>query len=155
MSITPYQYQLLTQSLASVRPNFHGFCTSWYHQVQKYNLNMQIPDNVNQLILWEHQVFEFIQGCVMRLPQQANLLYFLRQRRAHLLYIGTSPRDLDILLSTFFQALKVQQGRTFTAATKNAWNRALLLIKNMLNHELFSVTNVTTLHEFKQQQHAK
>ncbi|QUI70229.1 MULTISPECIES: hypothetical protein [Pseudoalteromonas] len=152
MSITPYQYQLLTQTLASIRPNFHGFCTSWYNQIQHYDLRMQIPTNVGQLIIWEHQIFDFVQNCVMRIPQQSNLLHYLQKQRGTLLFMGTSEKDISVLLFTFTATLKNHLGRHFTTAAKNAWNKALLLIENMLRFELFKKTNIVGLQEFKRAQ---
>ncbi|ATD05557.1 hypothetical protein SIO17_00960 [Pseudoalteromonas piscicida] len=118
MSITPYQYQLLTQTLASIRPNFHGFCTSWYNQIQHYDLRMQIPTNVGQLIIWEHQIFDFVQNCVMRIPQQSNLLHYLQKQRGTLLFMGTSEKDISVLLFTFYSNAKKSSWQAFYHSSK-------------------------------------
>ena len=152
MSITPYQYQLLTQTLASIRPNFHGFCTSWQTQLLRHDLNMEVPSNTKQLIIWEHQIFDFIQNCVMRLPQQSNLLYYLQKQKQVMVFLGTAEQDISVLLTTFIASLKRQLGRHFTHAAHNALQKALLIIKNMLLEQLFGKKNVVALKDFKQAQ---
>lgn len=147
MSISPYQYRMLTQSLAVVRPNFNCFCISLSNQLDRYEVScFSLVKSVTQL---ENEFFRFIHQCVGLTLEHSNLVAYLKTIAPTLRNFNVSERDISIMCNCFLATLQLHLGRQYTLAMRNAWRRLLHVIANILNHELNGRTNVVSLMEHR------
>ncbi|WP_105167039.1 globin [Pseudoalteromonas sp. T1lg23B] len=151
MSISPYQYQLLTQSFATIQPNFHCFCVSLRTQLNRYEVQLVLPNNNEQLISIEQRASKFIQEALYLLPQQEQLASFIQLHAPRFMLLNPSERDITVLCNVMISTLQLHLGAQFTLALRNAWRKALHIFANIIKNALFGSSNVVCLHEFKLQ----
>ncbi|KZN63678.1 globin [Pseudoalteromonas luteoviolacea] len=149
MSISPYQYQLLSQTFATIKPNFHCFCVSFNHRLNMHPMSMHIPSAEHQILAIEYQLRAFIQQSLLRIANQQELCRYIVENIASIKALRPSVCDIKILCNCFLDTLKVHLGKQFTLAVRNAWKRALHIIANVLKSELFGMTNVVYLEQFR------
>ncbi|NOU52462.1 globin [Pseudoalteromonas sp. JBTF-M23] len=149
MSISPYQYQLLTQSFATLQPNFHCFCVSLRTQLNRYEMQLQLPQSNEQLITIEHRLSKFIQEALYLLPQQEQLAQFIYTNAHRLAQLKPSERDISVLCNTMITTLQLHLGAQFTLALRNAWRKALHIFANIIKSVLFKSSNVVCLGQFR------
>ncbi|MCF2857841.1 globin [Pseudoalteromonas sp. SMS1] len=150
MSISPYQYQLLSQSFATIKPNFHCFCVSFNHRLKMHPMSMRVPEAEHQILAIEYQLRAFIQQSLLRIANQKELCQYIVDNIASVKTLRPSVCDIKILCNCFLDTLKVHLGKQFTLAVRNAWKRALHIVANVLKSELFGMTNVVYLDQFRQ-----
>jgi hypothetical protein len=151
MSISPYQYQLLTQSLSIIQPNFHCFCVSLQTQVNRYDTQLLLPNNNEQLLSVEQSFSRFIQEAVYLLPQQEQLAHFIKKCAPNLAMLNPSERDISVLCNAMICTLQLHLGAQFTLALRNAWRKALHIFANIIKEELFNISNVVSLQQIREQ----
>ncbi|CAH9059741.1 hypothetical protein PSECIP111951_03051 [Pseudoalteromonas holothuriae] len=149
MSISPYQYQLLTQSFSTLQPNFHCFCISLKTQLNRYEMQLLLPQNNEQLLCVEHRVSQFIQEALYLLPQQEQLTGFVRLHACQLSSLNPNERDISVLCNAMISTLQLHLGAQFTLALRNAWRKALHIFANIIKSVLFGSNNVVSLAHFK------
>ncbi|MFC3033748.1 globin [Pseudoalteromonas fenneropenaei] len=149
MSISPYQYRMLTQSVAIIRPNFHCFCISWLNHVNRYQMNSEVFSHEQVILNNEHQLFNFLQQCVNLTVDSQKLIQFLRPLGEQLKTFHMTERDISVLCNSLLVTLQLHLSRQFTLAMRNAWRRLLHLVANVLNHEMFGRHNIVSLSEYK------
>ncbi|BBN80864.1 hypothetical protein PA25_08490 [Pseudoalteromonas sp. A25] len=149
MSISPYQYQLLTQSFSMLQPNFHCFCVSLRSQFNRYEMQLQLPNNNEQLITIEHRVSKFIQEALYLLPQQEQLAQFIGIHARNLTLLKPSESDISIICNAMIATLQLHLGAQFTLAMRNAWRKALHIFANIIKNVLFHSSNVVCLEQFR------
>ncbi|MBQ4813087.1 hypothetical protein A7985_15120 [Pseudoalteromonas luteoviolacea] len=149
MSISPYQYQLLSQTFTTIKPNFHCFCVSFNHRLSMHPMSMHIPSAEHQILAIEYQLRAFIQQSLLRIANQKELCSYIVENIASIKALRPSACDIKILCNCFLDTLKVHLGKQFTLAVRNAWKRALHIIANVLKSELFGMTNVVYLEQFR------
>lgn len=147
MSISPYQYRMLTQSLAVVRPNFNCFCVSFTNQLARYELSNNAT--IKSPTLLENEFFRFIHQCVGLTLEHHNLVDYLKTLTPVLRSYGLTERDISVMCNCFLSTLQLHLGRQYTLAMRNAWRRLLHIVANILNHELHGRTNVVSLMEHR------
>ncbi|KZN50639.1 globin [Pseudoalteromonas luteoviolacea] len=151
MSISPYQYQLLSQSFATIKPNFHCFCVSFNHRLKMHPMSMVIPNAESQILTIEYQLRAFIQQSLIRMANQKELCRYITENIATIKSLRPSACDIRILCNCFLDTLKVHLGKQFTLAVRNAWKRALHIVANVLKAELFGMSNIVYLDQIRQQ----
>ncbi|CCQ12533.1 hypothetical protein PALB_34720 [Pseudoalteromonas luteoviolacea B = ATCC 29581] len=149
MSISPYQYRILTQSLAVVRPNFHCFCVSLRTQVSHFQLNNALITKTEYAYQQEDGLFRFIHQCVGLTLDHPALVHFISAQAKLLKSIEISERDICVICNCFLSTMQLHLGKQYTLAMRNAWRRLLHIIANILNHELHGRNNVVSLVEHK------
>lgn len=153
MSISPYQYQLLTQSFSSLQPNFHSFFVSLQSRLKCYNLQLATPDSPQHIRTIEHGVHTFLKEATALLPQQDALVDFIIQSKKHLHHLGLCEPDISVLAQSILETIQVHLGRQFTLALRNAWRKALHMFANIIRSVVFQANNVVNLQHFRQQKH--
>ena len=151
MSISPYQYQLLTQSFATLKPNFHCFCVSLYTQLKRYELEFAMPSSPKHLLTVEHSIQTFLSEGIALLPQQSALVDLITQHKLHFAELKLSEQDIAVLCHTMLETLQLHLGRQFTLALRNAWRKALHMFANIIKSVVFQTSNVVNLQNFRQQ----
>ncbi|MFC0118549.1 globin [Pseudoalteromonas xiamenensis] len=149
MSISPYQYRMLTQSLAVVRPNFHCFCVSFRKQISNYQLNTSFTFSDEGILNDENEFFRFVHQCVGLILEHNNLVDYLSQTAKKLREYNLTERDICVLCNCFLATIQLHLGKQYTLAMRNAWRRLLHVVSNILNHEMHGRTNVVSLHEHR------
>ncbi|MBE0367062.1 hypothetical protein PAUR_a0363 [Pseudoalteromonas aurantia 208] len=151
MSISPYQYQLLTQSFATLKPNFHCFCVSLHSQLKRYDLQLVVPNSPKYLLNIEHRIHTFLHEAIALLPQQSALVDLVQQYKSDFHTLRLSEYDIAVICHTMLETLQLHLGRQFTLALRNAWRKALHMFANIIKSVAFNTTNVVNLQHFRQQ----
>ncbi|KAF7774491.1 hypothetical protein PCIT_a0947 [Pseudoalteromonas citrea] len=151
MSISPYQYQLLTQSFTTLKPNFHCFCVSLHTQLKNYNLELALPSSSKYLLNIEHNIQLFLSEGIALLPQQSALVDLIKRHKPHFDALKLSEQDIAVLCHTMLETLQLHLGRQFTLALRNAWRKALHMFANIIKSVVFQTSNVVNLQSFRQQ----
>jgi hypothetical protein len=151
MSISPYQYQLLTQSFATLKPNFHCFYVSLHAQLKRYELELAMPSTSKYVFNIEHCIQTFLNDGIALLPQQSALVNFITQNKPHFTALNLSEQDIALLCQSVLETLQLHLGRQFTLALRNAWRKALHMFANIIKSVVFQTSNVVNLQSYRQQ----
>jgi len=113
-------------------------------------MSMRVPEAEHQILAIEYQLRAFIQQSLLRIANQKELCQYIVDNIASVKTLRPSVCDIKILCNCFLDTLKVHLGKQFTLAVRNAWKRALHIVANVLKSELFGMTNVVYLDQFRQ-----
>ncbi|SFT47225.1 globin family protein [Pseudoalteromonas lipolytica] len=143
MSLSIFQKRLLQQNVELLKPDFHQFTHTFYHNLSQRNLTMTMPSE-ESVSKRSYILFCALNKVVSHLDDLPLVMPFIQYIANNLSFLNVSSHDIDHLCDAFFDTLESQQ-RGLNSHLKQAWSQAIRIFSNIVKSYLFAYSNVISI----------
>lgn len=146
MGINAHDKQLLLQSIAIIKPNFHCFIVSFHSQLKRHSLAMQCPTS-DAMSEKSYILYCMLERVITHLDDLRLVMPFIHHNANSLDKRGITNRDLNTLCEVFVDTLRVHLRKEFNPELEHTWQNTINVFKSITANHLFSTTNIVPLNK--------
>lgn len=142
MSLSPYQFQLLTSSSKDICDNFEHFFTYFNLLIKK-----KLPSFISCSNLFDHK--QYICSLTEHLTSQQSIWLYIEKNRAYLNRLFQDKHQVNVFREVFLMALSTTLKSNFTLAVRKAWQSILFVFTNMVQTQIHGYSNVISMLQYR------
>ncbi|ALO41545.1 hypothetical protein [Pseudoalteromonas phenolica] len=142
MSLSPYQFQLLTTSSKDVCDNFEHFFTYFNLLIKK-----KLPTFIPLSGVFDHK--KNICALAAHLTSQQSVWLFIDKHREYLSRLFQDKHQVNIFSDVFLMALSATLKSKLTLAVRKAWQTILFVFTNMVQTQIHGYSNVVSMQHYR------
>ena len=142
MSLSPYQFQLLTSSSRDICNNFEHFYT-YFNLLINEKLTTFTPCSVH----FNHR--RHILSLNEHLTSQQSIWLFIEHNSPYLNELFPDKHQVFIFRDVFLMALSTTLKSKFTLAVRKAWQNILHVFTNMVLARVHGYSNVISMQQYR------
>ena len=142
MSLSPYQFQLLTHSSQNICREFEHFYT---------HFDVLIRDKRDTFPTYSQQFNhrEYVFKLIEYLTSQQSVWLFVEKNQAYLRKLLSKPQQVKTFQEEILIALATTLKSQFTTALRKAWQNILKVFTNMVLTKIHGHSNVISMKQYK------
>ncbi len=142
MSLSPYQFQLLTSSSKDICDDFEHFFTYFNLLVRK-----KLPTFISCSNLSEHKLY--ICSLTEHLTSQQSIWLYIDKHKDYLSRHFQNKHQVNMFREAFLVALSTTLKSKFTLAVRKAWQAILFVFTNMVQTLIHGYSNVVCMQQYR------
>lgn len=142
MSLSPYQFQLLTTSSKDICNDFEHFFTYFNLLIKK-----KLPSFVYSSNLYNHK--KYICLLTEHLTSQQSIWLYIDNHRDYLSRLFQDKHQVNMFREVFLMALSTTLKSKFTLAVRKAWQSILFVFTNMVKTQIHGFSNVVSMQYYR------
>ena len=142
MSLSPYQFKLLTTSSEDICNDFEHFFTYFNLLVKK-----KLPTFIPCSNIFDHK--QYICSLTEHLTSQQSIWLYIEKNRDYLSRLFQDRDQVNLFREAFMMALSTTLKSKFTLAVHKAWQSILFVFTNMVQTQIHGYNNVISMLQYR------